>query len=76
MLRGRLICFEGLDRAGKGTQAVRLWRSLGGEGGQARLLRFPNRDSETGQIIDKYLKKEGRADAHVLHLLFSANRWE
>lgn len=51
MLRGRLICLEGLDRAGKSTHAARLSHSLA----KAQLFRFPNRQSETGQIINNYL---------------------
>ena len=40
---------------------------------------FPNRTTETGKVIDKYLTSD---DEHLtyhdraIHLLFSSNRWE
>lgn len=39
--RGKLIVFEGLDRAGKSTQCEALVRALEGKGHGVRHLRFP-----------------------------------
>ncbi len=38
----------------------------------------PQKDRTTpiGQMIDSYLKSQVDMDDHVIHLLFSANRWE
>ncbi|KAJ9664429.1 Thymidylate kinase [Coniosporium apollinis] len=55
MARGKLVVFEGLDRAGKTTQY---------------------RSTATGKAIDAYLKGESEQEDHVIHLLFSINRWE
>ncbi|XP_070609311.1 thymidylate kinase isoform X1 [Erythrolamprus reginae] len=74
--RGALIVLEGVDRAGKSTQSRRLVEALWAEGHQAELLRFPERSTETGQLISSYLEKKNNLEDHTVHLLFSANRWE
>ena len=40
-IRGALIVFEGLDRAGKSTQAERLCVNLEKEGRRVKHMRFP-----------------------------------
>ena len=77
--RGTLIVFEGGDRAGKSTQAgmlvSALERALGPE--SVRLLKFPDRTTPIGRLIDRHLRgEETVADPKALHLLFAANRWE
>ncbi|KAF1812336.1 P-loop containing nucleoside triphosphate hydrolase protein, partial [Eremomyces bilateralis CBS 781.70] len=76
--RGKLIVIEGLDRAGKSTQAEMLVKSLKEEIGEDRVthMRFPNRETATGQLINQYLSGAAEQHDHVIHLLFSANRWE
>lgn len=39
-------------------------------------MRFPDRTTPIGMSIDAYLKGESHQEDHVIHLLFSANRWE
>lgn len=39
--RGKLIVFEGLDRAGKTTQCAKLVESLRAQGRNVKALRFP-----------------------------------
>lgn len=40
-------------------------------------MRFPDRSTPIGQVIDGYLKGGTHVvDDHSIHLLFSANRWE
>ncbi|PHH68089.1 hypothetical protein CDD80_269 [Ophiocordyceps camponoti-rufipedis] len=34
------------------------------------------RSTPIGQLIDSYLRRDADMDDHVIHLLFSANRWE
>ncbi|KAI9721657.1 MAG: Thymidylate kinase [Chrysothrix sp. TS-e1954] len=75
-MRGTLIVFEGLDRAGKSTQCNQLVEHLKGCGHSVRKLRFPDRTTVIGQMIDNYLKGQIDQEDHVIHLLFSANRWE
>lgn len=74
--RGVLIVIEGCDRSGKSTQAALLseWFSLMGLPSQ--MIKFPNRQSRTGKIIDDYLRHKNHLSDESVHLLFSANRWE
>jgi dTMP kinase len=81
--RGAFIVLEGLDRSGKTTQVARLIARLNEDADideDAVGMRFPDRTSPTGVVIDKYLRKQHddaiTTDDHAMHLLFSANRWE
>ncbi|AET38666.1 bifunctional thymidylate/uridylate kinase Ecym_3163 [Eremothecium cymbalariae DBVPG len=74
MRRGRLILIEGLDRTGKSTQATLLLQRLQPN---AQLIKFPDRTTPIGMLIDKYLTQETfELPDQAAHLLFSANRWE
>ncbi|ORY93872.1 deoxythymidylate kinase [Syncephalastrum racemosum] len=75
LARGCFIVVEGCDRAGKSTQCARLVDRLQ-QHRRAQLLKFPDRTTQTGQMIDSYLKQSSQLDDHAIHLLFSANRWE
>ncbi|KAI1342689.1 thymidylate kinase-domain-containing protein [Xylariaceae sp. FL0016] len=75
-VRGAFIVFEGMDRAGKTTQAKLLQQRCVESGRETRFMRFPDRTTPIGQMIDSYLKGESEIEDHVIHLLFSANRWE
>lgn len=75
--RGALIVFEGLDRVGKSTLAKKLVEHFKRVNRPVRLMRFPERSSPVGTVIDHYLRsKSKQVDNHTMHLLFSANRWE
>nr|XP_048297923.1 thymidylate kinase isoform X1 [Myodes glareolus] len=74
--RGALIVLEGVDRAGKTTQGHRLVTALCASGHRAELLRFPERSTEIGKLLNSYLEKKTELEDHSVHLLFSANRWE
>jgi len=39
-------------------------------------LRYPDRTTEIGKVINKYISNELELDDRAVHLLFSANRWE
>lgn len=39
-------------------------------------MRFPDRTTATGTIINSYLQQSENLDDRAIHLLFSANRWE
>lgn len=75
-VRGAIIVFEGMDRAGKTTQAKLLQQRCIEEGKNVKFMRFPDRTTPIGQMIDAYLKGQTEIEDHVIHLLFSANRWE
>jgi len=74
--RGSLIVFEGCDRSGKTTQVKKLVEKLCNEGKTAKMMRFPDRTTGIGSIINSYLQCSKELDDHAVHLLFSANRWE
>lgn len=69
--RGAFIVFEGVDRSGKSTQCRRLAEAIG-----ARLMRFPERTTAIGGMINSYLQNSAELQDNCVHLLFSANRWE
>jgi dTMP kinase len=39
------------------------------------VMKFPQRSSKTGKIIDEYLRNGVEISDEVVHLLFSANRF-
>lgn len=74
--RGAFILFEGLDRTGKTTQSHRLHEYLKSQGYKTHHMHFPVRTTEIGKSINSYLTSNLNLDDRVIHLLFSANRWE
>ncbi|KAH7369156.1 thymidylate kinase [Plectosphaerella cucumerina] len=74
--RGALVILEGMDRSGKTTQVKLLEQRFVELGRKVKVMRFPDRSTPIGQMIDAYLKSAVEMDDHVIHLLFSANRWE
>ncbi|KAI9370744.1 thymidylate kinase-domain-containing protein [Aspergillus egyptiacus] len=74
--RGVLIVVEGLDRAGKSSQCEFLRNFLQESGRSVKYIRFPDRTTSIGKLIDEYLRGQSQLDDHAIHLLFSANRWE
>eukprot|EP00743_Colponemidia_sp_Colp-15_P005632 GILK01006055.1.p1 GENE.GILK01006055.1~~GILK01006055.1.p1 ORF type:complete len:225 (-),score=33.61 GILK01006055.1:292-921(-) len=74
--RGVLIVFEGLDRCGKTTQCAKLVEYLNNSNRPTELMRFPERTTTIGTMINSYLTNGCDLDDNVIHLLFSANRWE
>lgn len=71
-----LIIVEGCDRSGKSTQCDNLVKNLQESGNDTELVKFPDRTTQTGKMIDSYLQQKSELDDHAIHLLFSANRWE
>ena len=76
LIRGAVIVIEGADRVGKSTRATKLVDHLCKSGEQVQLLKFPDRETEIGSLIGRFLQKEIRMDDRAIHMLFSANRWE
>lgn len=76
MTRGALIVFEGCDRSGKTTQCQKLMNRLQQQGAPVYSIKFPDRLTPIGNILNKYLECKADISSHALHLLFSANRWE
>jgi dTMP kinase len=78
MTRGKLILIEGLDRSGKSTQSAILADKLSQlHKNRSKLLKFPDRSTPIGKIINQYLTDPTfELTDQSAHLLFSANRWE
>ncbi|XP_015177299.1 PREDICTED: thymidylate kinase [Polistes dominula] len=74
--RGALLVLEGCDKVGKSTQAKLLVEALNNFNIPAVGKSFPDRTSEIGKLLNKFLKKEVELPLEAAHLLFSANRWE
>ncbi|KAI9744211.1 MAG: Thymidylate kinase [Claussenomyces sp. TS43310] len=74
--RGTFIVVEGLDRSGKTTQVLKLVQELRSQRRYVKQIRFPDRTTMIGGMIDAYLQSKSDLEDHVIHLLFSANRWE
>jgi dTMP kinase len=84
--RGAFIVLEGLDRSGKTTQTTKLLERIQKTGKPCKLIKFPgillqkhlilDRTTTIGKMIDAYLRSAEDLDDRVIHLLFSANRWE
>src|SRR3990172_4155877 len=75
---GLFIVFEGIDRAGKTTQAKLLVANLQADlaSWQLSSIRFPDDRFASGKLLRQYLTSESQMPARTAHLLFSANRWE
>ncbi|GME79756.1 unnamed protein product [[Candida] boidinii] len=86
MTRGALIVIEGLDRTGKTTQTNQLIAKLNSIGQRIELVKFPQRETIIGKLINSYLTSKpsdddkdaeiAKLNDYSIHLLFSANRWE
>ncbi|CAM9301304.1 unnamed protein product [Laminaria digitata] len=74
--RGAFILLEGVDRCGKTTQANLLVENLTKAGHDACFMRFPDRTTPIGHMINAFLQNTTDIDDRCVHLLFSANRWE
>lgn len=74
--RGAFIVFEGLDRSGKSTQSIELTKFLISKGFDAKHLRFPDRETNTGKKLSEYLGNATEIDDIMVHKLFSENRRE
>src|SRR4030095_8892453 len=75
-MAGSLIVFEGLDQSGKQTQAELLRDRLRQEGRKARLVSFPDYGTSIGEELARALQREREDPAHVMQLLYVANRYE
>jgi len=75
--RGAFVLLEGIDHSGKTTQAALLCEALCCRYKiPAVVLRFPDRATDTGGLLDGYLRGHVELEGHAVHLLYSANRWE
>jgi len=75
-MRGALIAFEGIDQAGKLTQARNLAKRLADAGTACELWHYPDYATPIGRILEQALNEGLALDARARTMLFAANRWE
>ena len=73
---GFLIALEGIDQAGKRTQAQLLAKELRRLTRRVQVLSFPDYSTPLGAEISLYLCGRRNFSCEVRQLLFTANRWE
>ena len=71
-----IIVIEGVDQAGKQTQALKLVSALENEGKTVRMFDFPDYETVVGEVIRNMLNSGKPIVPQVLHCLLAANRWE
>ena len=71
-----MIVMEGGDGAGKTTQARMLVESLKAKCNPAVYLKWPDRETGTGKIINGWLTGAVKLPKEATNLLFLANLWE
>jgi dTMP kinase len=74
--RGIFFVFEGPDNSGKTTHINMTVKALRKANVLCERLRFPNRSTRIGKLLDCYLQGETSFDSHTVQLLFAANRRE
>jgi dTMP kinase len=74
--RGRIIVIEGVDKAGKQTQARLLVESLKISGRICVVVDFPDYNTPIGIEIKAFLEGKREYPNELKHMLLSANRWE
>jgi dTMP kinase len=73
---GRIIVIEGVDKAGKQTQARLLVESLKLSGRICVVVDFPDYNTPIGMEIKAFLEGKREYSNELKHMLLSANRWE
>ena len=71
--KGKIIVFEGIDKAGKTTQAKLLEKKLGSK---CVRIDFPDYSTPVGNEIKQFLDGKRNYPDEVKMMLLSANRWE
>lgn len=75
-MRGALVVLEGIDQAGKMTQAQALQAAVRAAGLGCEVLHYPDYDTRIGRLIRGFLLDGVALDTHARAMLFAANRWE
>ena len=75
-MRGALVVLEGIDQAGKMTQARALQDAVRAGGLGCEVLHYPDYETRIGQLIRGFLLDGVALDTHARAMLFAANRWE
>ena len=73
---GKAVALEGIDFAGKTTQAGRLRSWLESTGKRVASFNFPDRTTRIGALLDAALERKLQLTPAALFMLFAANRLE
>jgi len=74
---GKFIVFEGINGAGKTTIINKIYQDLNQKNIKSKIIKFPNRNTKSGQIIDKFLKNQYQfASLSEQIKIFADNRTE
>ena len=73
---GILIVIDGIDQAGKRTQALMLTKKLHAQGNKSSYRSFPDYRTPLGRELRNYLSGERRFNFQTVHMLYAANKWE
>jgi dTMP kinase len=73
---GALVVLEGIDQAGKMTQADALLARLHAHGLRGAVRQYPAYETAIGRLIGDFLHGRLELDVHTRCMLFAANRWE
>jgi dTMP kinase len=71
-----LVVLEGIDQAGKMTQAEALQQVARAAGLECAVRHYPDYATRIGGMIRAFLTDGVALDAHARCMLFAANRWE
>ncbi len=72
-MEGMIVCIDGIDSAGKATQAQLLKESLEAKGIKVSVHSYPDYSSTYGKIVNQHLHKEITLSVNELLLLFIAD---
>jgi dTMP kinase len=75
-MSGALVAFEGIDQAGKQTQAQELHDRALQAGLGCALLHYPDYTTPIGTLLRQVLAEGQPLDPRARTMLFAANRWE
>ena len=75
-MKGLLICIEGINGSGEGTNSSILLQRLKAEGYNAVLISFPDYNTSIGLEIRNFLKGKRDFRPEIRQFLYAANRWE
>ena len=70
LMAGALVCFEGIDGAGKNTQSTLLVKKMQERGRRVSLHSYPDYGSRYGKIIREFLDGKINLDVNELFLLY------
>jgi len=75
-MAGALVALEGIDQAGKETQALAVQERARAAGIACEVRGYPDYETPIGRLIHQSLRESGVLDSRTRAMLFAANRWE